>query len=242
VLLSDKLAKLLDDSEFRAMATYSKERFESISSSKKWRSSGELEKVDQELLDTLVPWLKHPKFVNLMLKNDGLSTIARMLARDENNKPTFPSLEVTHTILALTNNTILTVKGKDEVTGYDAENPDTEQFGRDPLTKLEKTGLLAQALRFLTAPMDPERIQYEHALQIVKFIESHPKIMRKKLKSGTPSGDILNGLLDGSDGWTGAAHKATPEYAQVMKRLRALKDFAEMSNEAHGPGGSNVLG
>ena len=115
-----------------------------------------------------------------------------------------------------------------------------ELFGKQPMSKLEKTGLLAQALRCLTAPV--RRDSLTRYLQIVDFMESDPKLMSKKLKPGTPTGDILEGLLTGKDGWTGNRQKSSREYAQVMKRFRALKDMATMSSTPFGPQGDNELG
>ena len=73
-------------------------------------SSGDLDKVDMELFDTLIPWLKHPKFVKIMLEESGLCVIAQLVARDEQGKPAFPSKDVTERLLGMTNNTVLTVR------------------------------------------------------------------------------------------------------------------------------------
>jgi len=220
-LTAEQLATLPQE-EFQCLVDFIKTRFgDGVSSTQQWRSTGTLSKPDQELLDSIVPWVKHDKFVQLMMSSGGIDTIANLVARDENNKPTMPIPEVTETILMITNNTILTLKGKNS----------TEAFSnKRALMELEETGLLAQALRCLTVPVAHGSLT--EYLQIVDFIENNTRLLQKKFVSGTKTGDILEGLLAGKDGWTA---KSNPNHEQVMKRFEALHKLADMTSESLSP-------
>ena len=95
---------------------------------------------------------------------------------------------------------------------------------------LEETGLLAQALRCLTVPVTHGSL--DEYLQIVDFTEKNARLLQKKFVSGTKSGDILEGLLAGTDGWTA---KSNPNHAIVMKRLEALHTLAGMASKSLSP-------
>ena len=215
-LTSEQLATL-DQDQFQCLVDSIKSRFSEVSSSPSWRSTGTLAKPDQELLDTIVPWLKHSKFVQLMISSDGFEVIADLVARDENNKPTMPIPEVTETILMITNNAILTLKGMSS----------TEAFSKKKaLVELDETGLLGQALRCLTVPVTHGSLT--HYLQIIDMMEKDTRLIQTRLAPGTRTGDILEGLLAGKDGWTA---KSNPNLPQTMKRLEALHKLAVMATK-----------
>jgi hypothetical protein len=216
-LTPEQISTLAQD-QFQCLVDFIKMRFTTVSGTTMWRSSGILTKSDQELLDTVVPWLRHPMFVKLMLNSDGLTVIASLVARDEQGKPTMPDPEVTETILMITNNCFLTMEGMSE---------SAQASKKDMLMDLERTGLLAQTLRCLTAPVQHGSIvKY---LKVLDSIEQDTRLLKKKFTSGKKTGDILEGLLSGKDGWKG--RRANPHHERVMKRLVALNKLAIMTNQ-----------
>ena len=217
--------------QFQRFVDFLKMRFTEVSSTSAWRASGKLSQADQELLDAVVPWLKHPKFVELMLgSRGGFTTIATLVARDDQGKPAMPDAEVTETILMITNNAVLTLNGKNIV--------DITIERDDMLKYLERTGLLAQALRALTAPVKHGSIQ--EYLQILDMVEKDAPLLKAKFIPGTATGDILDGLLSGKDGWKPARNSA--DYNRVMKRLKALKDLTAMAKESFAAEGNKDYG
>lgn len=220
-LSTSQLATLQVD-EVQCLVDFVLTRFGEVSYAPTWRSTGTLCKPDQELLDSIVPWLKHAKFVQLMLSSGGFDTIAELVARDENNKPTMPIPEVTETILMITNNAILTLKG----------NSSTQAFSsKRHLMELEETGLLGQALRCLTVPVRHGSLS--EYLQIVDLVESNTRLLEKRFVPGTRTGDILQGLLAGNDGWTTKSSNSNHEV--IMKRLQGLAKLAIASKRSMSP-------
>jgi hypothetical protein len=87
-----------------------------------------------------------------------------------------------------------------------------------PLSKsfftVEKTGLLGQLIRCI--PVDPEC-----SAEIVTSLQSCLQLVKKKLKSGTPTGDILDAVIAGKDG---------PISEKVKADLAKLQTLARLSN------------
>lgn len=210
--------KTLQPDQLQCLVDFVKTRFGDVSCTQQWRSTGTLSKADQELLDSVVPWLKHAKFVQLMTSSGGFQVIGEMVARDENNKPIMPIPEVAETILMICNNAILSLKGKCTTQAFS---------NKRALMDLEETGLLGQALRCLTAPVSHGSLS--EYLQIVDLIETNTVLLKNKFAPGTPTGDILEGLIAGKDGWTS---KSSDNHQQVMKRLKALHKLAILANES----------
>lgn len=217
-LTPDQLATL-DQDQFQCLVDFIKMHFTAVSGTTMWRSSGILSDSDQELLDTIVPWLKHPMFVKLMLTSNAFAAIAVLVARDQQGKPTMPDPKVTEVIVAITNNCVLCMEGISKMAETSLTLPNM-------LMDLERTGLLAQALRCLTVPLKHGG-SISQAMQFLDMIEMDARLLKKKFTPGQKSGDVLEELLSGKDGWKG---RSNPNHSIVMCRLAALKKLANMSN------------
>jgi hypothetical protein len=79
---------------------------------------------------------------------------------------------------------------------------------------IEKTGLLGQYIRCV--PVDPEG-----SADIVKCLQTCVQLVKKKLNSGTPTGDILDAVIAGKDG---------PINERVKSSLVGLQSLARLSN------------
>lgn len=218
-LTTDQLTSL-PTNEFECLVGFVTSRFGEISCTLLWRSTGALSKPDQALLDSIVPWLKHAPFVRLMLSSGGFQVLGELVARDENNKPTMPSQEVSETILMITNNAILTLKGKNSTVDFSNTRA---------LMDLEETGVLAQALRCLTAPVTHGSVS--HYLQMVDLMEANTVLLQNTFVPGTTTGNILEGILAGKDGWK-HARRNHPNHMLVMTRLQALQKLAILARDS----------
>lgn len=211
----------LPTNEFECLVDFVKTRFGQVSFTLQWRSTGALSKPDQALLDSIVPWLKHAPFVRLMLSSGGFQVLGELVARDENNKPTMPSQEVSETILMMTNNTILTLKGKNSTVDFSNTRA---------LMDLEETGILKEALRCLTAPVSHGSVsQY---LQMVDFMETNTVLLQNTFVPGTATGNILEGILAEKDGWKHTRSINPPNHKLVMTRLQALQKLAILASDS----------
>jgi hypothetical protein len=79
---------------------------------------------------------------------------------------------------------------------------------------IEKTGLLGQLIRCIA--INPER-----AVEIVTCLQVCLQLVKKKLKSGTPTGDILDAVIAGKDG---------PIHEKAKSALIKLQSLARLSN------------
>jgi len=203
--------------EYEALVNYTKKCYETMSTDESWRKTGKLSEPYQVLLDSVASWLKHPIFLQKMLDMNGLDVVAKLVAPNEHGLPVMPCAEVCESILMFTTNSVVTVNGVN----------DTEQATvKGSMKDLENSGILAQSLRFLTAPVEWEDIS--RYLQILDYLEQQPHLVRTRFGPDTPSGKILEDVVSGKDGWK---ESVPPHRERVMKRLNALKRFASMANQ-----------
>jgi hypothetical protein len=76
--------------------------------------------------------------------------------------------------------------------------------------------------------ISPRPYDTDAALAVLDSLQECSKLIRKKLKSGTPTGDILDAVIAGKDGGL-AKQKETN--ADIKKRLMNLQKMAVMSND-----------
>ena len=106
---------------------------------------------------------------------------------------------VTETILSIVNNFRVTLSIAD--------------WEREKIFKvLESSGLLAQVLRCITQPSpDPDAI-VAHLVMMDELMACQ-SLVRKKLKPGQPTGDVLASVIAGNNGYKGTRDE------RVMTRL-----------------------
>jgi hypothetical protein len=83
------------------------------------------------------------------------------------------------------------------------------------LGTIEKTGLLGQSIRCV--PVNPEL-----SANIVECLQTCLQLVKKKLKSGTPTGDILDAVFAEKDG---------PINEKAKSGLTRLQSLARLSND-----------
>jgi hypothetical protein len=95
---------------------------------------------------------------------------------------------------------------------------------------LEATGILGQVFRCITQPPYPSEVQ-NHLIMMDNIMQC-PVLVKKKLKPGQPTGDILANVIAGKDGYKGSRDKAT------MIRLENLQKMCSLFNEKQTAGKS----
>lgn len=191
--------------------------FSDRSTAKTWTKTGVLHKHDQELLESLIPSMKQLAFVERVLESNLLETLARLCAARE--KTEMPCPDVTESILSIVNNFRVTLYLKD--------------WEKEKIFKLvESTGMLAQVLRCITQPSTDPGALDGHLKMMDELMECQA-LVRKKLKPGQSTGDVLEEVLSGKSGFKGRRDPS------VVMRLRNLQKMASVFNEkvVSNPGG-----
>lgn len=179
------------------------------------------------LLNTLISFFVHPTFVQLVLEKRGqgdcggclLSILAAFVA-DRLKKPDLRYPDICESIIGVVVNCISTSSMNGLTGGQELE--------KDKIMKqLESTGLLAQFLRCITVPIpDQKPDQFIASMSVLDNLLGCTGLAKKKLIENTPTGAILQDILDGKDGYSGRRNE------QVMIRLRNISKLASMSNES----------
>jgi hypothetical protein len=153
----------------------------------------------------------HPSFVKIFLSNGGMKAVAKFYASRKKNDT--PSHSVAQSILLLVNNALRVLE------------PDDLNYEK-AFAIIEKTGLLGQFIRCV--PVDPER-----SLNTVKCLQTCLQLIKKKLKLGTRTGDILDAVIDGKDGPINEKAKSGLIELQNLARLTNDNDYATLKTCHH---------
>jgi hypothetical protein len=205
----EKVASGIPETELEALVDHMRLTLGTISQDNKWLRSGTVEKHDQELLNIIVPYAKHFCFVKVFMARGGFEALTKLCA----SRKDVPSLEVSSSIIVILHDAQITLQ---------------REWGGDnqkAFNVLEKSGLLGQVLRCMGISPSPH--DADASLRILEILQECPKLIRKKLKSGTPTGDILDAVIAGKDG--GLAKHDTN--AAIKTRLTNLQKMALMSND-----------
>jgi hypothetical protein len=196
----EKIAAGFPESELRTFAELTLDTLATISTDRNWIQSGKVPDREVLLLEIVANFSKHPSFVKTLFSNEGMKAVAKFHASRKMNdtRNTF----VAGLILILVN-TALRDLTKEGLT-------DEKAFGT-----IEKTGLLGQFIRCV--PVDPE-----YSATIVKRLQRCLQLVKKKLKSGTPTGAILDAVIAGKDG---------PINEKAKSGLARLQSLARLSND-----------
>jgi hypothetical protein len=199
----EKIASGIPESELRTLVDHTRDTLDTLSTDSKWLRSGKVAMHHEFLLKTVTRLSARPSFLKTFLSNEGMEAVAKFYAsRKTNDKPNNCVPEL---VRLLVNNTlyVLTHEGlsKEKVFGT-----------------IEKTGLLGQFIRCV--PIYPERSAHN-----VKGLQTCLQLVKKKLKSGTPTGDILDAVIDGKDG---------PINEKAKSGLTRLQSLARLSNDNYG--------
>lgn len=206
-----------------------------LTSDPRWIRTGVLARHDQEMLDALTPTCKHYGVVQAMLDAKLLHVLANFVRARA--APSMPCGEVAETICAVTGNVQLCLQEhhhqqqqqqKQKPPSDDNNNSEQQQHvgGEDndendkassdqAFKRLEDSGLLAQALRCLTVPPATCPEDVSHQLFFLDELLKQSVQMRRKLKPSSPTGTILQAIVQGQDG-----HPQCPR--QIKTRLKSL--------------------
>jgi hypothetical protein len=199
----EKIASGIPECELRTFVEHIRDTLGTLSTDRNWLRSGTVSVCHGILLPALISFSTHPSFVKIFLSNEGMEAVAKFYAsRKKNDKP---NNSVAELIPRLVNNVLLSL-GRDGLSSEKA-------FGT-----IEKTGLLGQFIRCV--PVDPE-----FSAAIVTCLQTCLQLVKKKLKSGTPTGDILDDVIAGKDGLINEKAKSG---------LARLQSLARLSNDNYG--------
>jgi hypothetical protein len=196
-MLLPRRALGIPESELRTLVDHTNDTLSTLSTDRKWLRSGTVSKCQEVLLKVIAFFSAHPSFSKIFLYNDGMEAVANFCASHKKNKT--PTNCVAELILILVNN-ILFVPAQEGVSEEKV------------LGTIEKTGLLGQFIRCV--PADPER-----SANIVQCLQTCLQLVKKKLKSGTPTGDILDSVIAGKDGLINEKAKSGLARLQSLARL-----------------------
>jgi hypothetical protein len=202
----EKIASGIPESELRTFIEQTRVTLDTLSTDRNWLRSGTVTRHHELLLRTVASFSKHPSFLKIFLSNEGMEAVAKFYASRKNNDT--PSRSVAELIIRLVYNVIC---------GLEQEGlSDEKGFGT-----IEKTGLLGQFIRCVPA-VDPER-----SAKLVACLQTCVQLVKKKLKSGTRTGDILDAVIAGNDGPINEKAKAG------LARLQSLARLSNNNNDSY---------
>jgi hypothetical protein len=199
----EKIASGIPESELRTLADHTRHTLNTLSIDSKWLRSGKVSKFHELLLKAVTAFSACPSFFKIFLSNGGMEAVAKFYA--SRKKHDTPNHCVAEPIQLLVNNTLCVLKQE----GLSEE----KMFGT-----IEKTGLLGQFIRCV--PVDSE-----YSAGIVEALQTCLQLVKKKLKSGTPTRDILDAVIAGKDG---------PVNEKAKSGLVRLQSLARLSNDNYG--------
>jgi hypothetical protein len=175
---TEKTESGIPESELRTFIEHMRDTLDTLSTDRNWLPSGTVSMRHGLLLPAIVSFSMHPSFLEIFLSNEGLEAVAKFYAsRKKNDKPNTRVAQSIRLLVSYTSNVLMKQ-------GLSSE----KAFGT-----IEKTGRLGQFIRCV--PADPEC-----SADIVKCLQTCLQLVKKKLKSGTPTGDIFDAVIAGKDG------------------------------------------
>jgi len=180
--------------------------FKDLSNNPRWTATGVLEAHDATLLTALMSCAQHWGFTPASLHGNLLETLAVF---SQSCARTMPSAEVAPQLRNLVFNTrsITVLQNKSPID--------------DIYKKLEDTGILAQFIRLATLPQDSQSNQA--TFMILDEIAECPSLVKRKFRRGSPTGDVLDAVINRRDGYQGARNPG------ITQRLVALQKMATMA-------------
>jgi hypothetical protein len=209
----EKVASCIPESELKSLVDHIRSALGTISADRKWLRTGSLEKHDLELLHIIMVYAHHESFLKVFIAGGGFEAVTQLCA----SRKDVPSPHVCSAILIILHDSQVTLRQERGV---------EKAFGI-----LQKSGLLGQAFRCMGISTDPTDL--EVSMIILDCLQECTKLIRKKLKSGTPTGDILDAVIRGKDGGL-----AKQDNAEIKTRLANLQKMALMSNYGIGTKGT----
>jgi hypothetical protein len=196
----EKIASGIPESELHTFIEHTRDTLDTLSTDRNWLRSGTLNSCHKLLMWTVASFAKNHWFLKIFLSSEGMEAAAKFYASRKMNVT--PNHSVDRLILFLVLHALMTLVEE----GVSKE----KAFGT-----MEKTGLLGQFIRCI--PVFPEE-----TAGAVEVLQTCLQLVKKKLKSGTRTGDILNAVIAGKDG---------PINEKVKADLAKLQSLARLSND-----------
>jgi hypothetical protein len=193
----EKIASGIPESELCTLVAHSRDTFNTLSTDSKWLRSGTVSMCHELLFKAIASFSKYPSFVKIFLSNESMEAVAKFYASRKKNDT--PNISVAEFILRLVNNIL-----------FDFAQVDIRN--EKGFSTIEKTGLLGQFIRCV--PVDPG-----FSAAIMTCLQTCLQLVKKKLKSGTPTGDILDDVIAGRDGPINEKAKSSLARLQTLARL-----------------------
>jgi hypothetical protein len=193
----DKIASGIPESELRIFIEHMRDTLITLSTDRNWLRSGIVSLRHELLLKALTSFEKHPSFLKAFVSNEGMEAVAKFYSSRKKNVP--PNHKVAEFIIGLVGSMIMFLmkEGSSLERGF---------------STIEKTGILGQLIRCI--PVFPE-----YSSEVVSLIQSSLQLVKKKLKPGTPTGDILDAVIAGKDGPINEEAKSSLARLQILARL-----------------------
>jgi hypothetical protein len=195
----DKIASGIPESELRTFIEHMRDTLDTTSFDRNWLRSGTLNEHHELLLRAVACFSMHSSFLKIFLANEGMEAVAKLYASRKKNDT--PDRIVAQSILLLVSNALmgLSENGAQLERGFNA---------------IEKSGLLGQFIRCV--PVDPD-----FSAGLLTLLQPCLQLIKKKLKSGTPTGEILDAVIAEKDG---------PINEKAGSSLARLQSAARLSN------------
>jgi hypothetical protein len=193
----EKIADGIPESELRStFVEHSRDTLDKLSTDRNWLRSGTVKDCHRNLLHTLSRFSKHLLFAKIFVSCGGMEAVAKFYASREKNDRPCPVIaewwRASYTLLI-----IFLLLASDN----------------NPIVSSNILGLLGQLIRCI--PVKPEYSDFP----FVQALQTCVKLVKKKLKSGTPTGDILDAVIAGKDGPINEKSKSCLVKLQSMVRL-----------------------
>jgi hypothetical protein len=195
----EKIASGIPESELRTFVEHSRDTLKTLSTDRTWLRSGTVSMWHNLLLQAVASFSKHPSFLKIFVSDEGMEAVAKFYASRKKNDT--PSQSVAQSIIFLVMNAFIALY--------------QEGAGEKAFGTIEKTGLLGQFIRCV--PVKPE-----DSAAVVKSLHKYLQLVKKKFRSGTRTGDILDAVIAGEDG---------PINEKVKSLLAELQSLARLSND-----------
>jgi hypothetical protein len=206
---TEKIASGIPESELHTFIEHTLNTLDTLSIDRNWLRSGTVSECHIRLLHTVASFARRSSFLKIFLSSEGMEAVAKFYASRKMNHT--PNHKVAETILLLVDSVFVVLKN---------DTSDEKVFGI-----LEKTGLLGQFIRCV--PVDPEG-----SAEIVAHLQGCLPLLKKKFKSGMPTGDILDAVVAGEDGPINEKAESSLARLQGLARLSNFdnKTFIKMCN------------
>lgn len=209
----------IPQSEIKCFLNYCTDTFTFLSQDKHYRRTGIISRYEVTLLYAISVHMQRVGFLSLALQRNGLcQALANFCAVRKGGD--LPCKTVSDGIL--------------KIVDLGAQ---TAVLARDELhihtyfKKLAKTGLLGQALRCLTKPVQDQVAMSEH-LKVFDLLARCTAVLGQSIKAGTLCGDLVRDIVAGKEGFTGKRDERVTDLLKCLSKIADLVRLPETKPES----------